>query len=29
MDEKNFPVQCNPIMITKKKENGDIKNETV
>jgi len=28
MDEENFPVQCHPIVIPKKKK-GVIKNETV
>ena len=29
MDEDNFPAQCHPITIPKKKKKGDIKNETV
>ena len=29
MDEENFPDQCHPVIIPKKKKHGDIKNETV
>lgn len=29
MDEENLPVQCHPIIKSKKKKDKDVKNETM